>query len=90
MKMKIEKPKQKYDPFTAAGYCVVKKVLQEDILARLRVVTNELLDAQTEEEPAAYRPSGSMISVYAHSFFVEQVVCPGILQALEALGFLRC
>lgn len=46
------------------------------MLARLRAVTNELLDAQTEDERAAHRSSGSMISVYAHTFFAELVVYP--------------
>ena len=87
--MKVEKPKEKYDQLIANGYCVVENVLKEEMLTRLRSVTDKLLDAQTEDERAAHRSSGSMISVYKHSLFSELVVYPRVLQTLEALGFLR-
>ena len=87
--MKVENPKEKYDQLIADGYCVVENVLEEDMLTRLCSVTDELLDAQTEEERAAHRSSGSMISVYQHSLFAELVVYPRALQTLEDLGFLR-
>ena len=51
--MKIEKPKEKYDQLIADGYCVIENVLKEGMLTRLRMVTNELLDAQGEDERAA-------------------------------------
>ncbi len=87
--MNIERPKQKYDQLIEDGYCVIRGVLMEDMLIRLRVVTDALLDAQTEEERAAYRSSGSMLSVYEHPFFAELVVYPRALETLAALGFLR-
>ena len=87
--MKVEKPKEKYDHLIADGYCVVENVLKAEMLTRLRTVTDELLDAQTEDERAAHRSSGSMISVFQHSLFAELVVYPRALQALETLGFLR-
>ena len=87
--MKIEKPTEKYDQLIADGYCVVENVLKEKMLTRLRTVTDELLDAQTEDERAAHRSSGSMISVYMDPLFAELVAYRRALQALEALGFLR-
>lgn len=87
--MKIENPKEKYDKLIFDGYCVIENVLKEDILTRLISVTDELLETQTEDERAAHRSSGSMISVYQHSLFSELVVYSRTLQALEALGFLR-
>ncbi|MCY3550889.1 MAG: phytanoyl-CoA dioxygenase family protein [Candidatus Poribacteria bacterium] len=87
--MKVEKRKEKYDQLIADGYCVVADVLKEEMLTQLRTVTDELLDAQTEDQREAYRSSGSMISVYMHSLFAELVVYPRTLEALEALGFLR-
>ena len=87
--MKVEKPKEKYDQLIADGYCVVEDVLKDKMLTQLRTVTDELLDAQTEDERDAHRSSGSMISVYMHPLFAELVVYPRALQALEALGFLR-
>ena len=87
--MKVEKPKEKYDQLIADGYCVIENVLKEEMLTQLRTVTDELLDAQTEDQRAAHRSAGSMISVYMHSLFAELVVYPRALQALETLGFLR-
>ena len=87
--MNVEKPKERYDQLIADGYCVVEDVLKEEMLNRLRSVTDELLDAQTEDQHAAYRSAGSMISVYMHPLFAELVVYPRTLQALGALGFLR-
>lgn len=87
--MNVEKRKEKYDRLIADGYCVIEDVLKEDMLTRLRTVTDELLDTQTEDERAAHRSSGSMISVYMHPLFAELVAYPRALQALEALGFLR-
>ena len=87
--MKVEKPKEKYDQLIANGYCVIENVLKEKMLTRLRTVTDELLDAQTEDERAAHRSSGSMISVCMYPLFAELVAYPRALQALEALGFLR-
>ena len=88
--MKIEKPKEKYDQLIANGYCVIKNVLKEDMLTRLRTVTDELLDAQTEDQRSAYRSSGSMISVYMHlTVRGTRRLSACALQALDALGFLR-
>ena len=87
--MNVERPKEKYDQLIADGYCVIEDVLKAEILTRLRTVTNDLLDAQTEDERAAHRSSGSMISVYMDPLFAELVAYPRALQALEALGFLR-
>ena len=87
--MKVEKPKEKYDQLIADGYCVIEDVLKEEMLTQLRTVTDELLDAQTEDQREAYRSSGSMISVYMHPLFAELVAYPRALQALESLGFLR-
>ena len=55
--MRVEKRKEKYDQLIADGYCVVEDVLKEEMLAQLRSVTDELLDAQTEDERAAHRSS---------------------------------
>lgn len=89
IKMEIEKPKEKYDQLISEGYCVVENVLEDNMIMRLRSVTDTLLEAQTEEQLTATRSSGSMISIYTHSLFSELVVYPRALLALEALGFLR-
>lgn len=87
--MEIEKPKEKYDQLISDGYCVVEDVIKDDMLMQLRSVTDTLLGTQTEEQRAATRSSGSMISIYMHSLFSELVIYPRALIAMEALGFLR-
>ena len=89
IEMKIENPKEKYDQLISDGYCVIDNVLKDDMLTQLRSVTDTLLDAQTDEERAATRSSGSMISIYMHSLFAELVVYPRALLAMDSLGFLR-
>lgn len=86
--MEIDNPKEKYDHLISDGYCVINNVLKEDIINRLRSVTDTLLDAQTEDQLAATRSSGSMISIYMHSLFSELVIYPRALLAMDALGFL--
>ena len=87
--MRVETEKERYDQLIGDGYCVVENVLAAEMLARLRAVTDELLNAQTADEREAYRSSGSMISVYMHSLFAELVAYPRALRALDGLGFLR-
>ncbi|RKU28843.1 hypothetical protein C6497_08775 [Candidatus Poribacteria bacterium] len=89
MEIKINKPKEVYDKLIRDGFCVIRNVLQNDILTDLRLATEKLLSQQTEDERTDHRSSGSMISVYSHSIFSELVVYPRVLQTLEALGFLR-
>ena len=61
--MRVEKPKEKYDQLIADGYCVIKDVLKEEMLVRLRTVTDELFDAQTEDERR------TVITLWYHPFF---------------------
>lgn len=89
MDIEINRSKELYDKLIQDGFCVIKNVLQNDMLTRLQLITSELLSQQTEEERAAHRSSGSMISVYSHSLFSELVVYHQVIQAFEELGFIR-
>ena len=71
------------------GYCLCEQVLDAAMLARVRAVSNRLLDAQSEEHFEAQRSTGSMISVYDDPFFAELVAYPPALDALTNLGYPR-
>ncbi len=70
-----------------AGFCVLPRVLPDDLLDRLRHVTQEIL----ENLPAAHeednRSTGSMVSVYEHPLFAELIALPAAQEAIQTLGF---
>ena len=79
--------KEKYDQLIRDGYCLFENILDAKMLDRLRTITDQLLDAQSEQHFEAQRSTGSMISVHDDSFFAELVTYPKALEALAALGF---
>ncbi len=78
---------EKHTKLIADGFCVFEQVLEETMLARVRVASNRVLSAQPAEHFAAQKSTGSMISVYEDPFFAELVAYPPALNALAALGF---
>ena len=87
--MSVQNPKENFDQLIRDGYCLIGDVLDDDILQRLRQVTDQLLDAQGQEIRAQQRSTGSMIDVGVHSIFAELVAYPPARAALKTLGFLR-
>ena len=71
------------------GYCLVPEVLDARMLGRLRVATDLMLDAQTEEHKARNRSQGSMFPFEqtTDSVFAELIAMPAALGALARLGF---
>ena len=87
--MSQQGPKENFDQLIRDGYCLVEDVLDADILQRLRQVTDQLLNAQSQEIRAQQRSTGSMIDVGVHPIFAELVAYLPARAALETLGFLR-
>ena len=75
-----------YDKLVQDGYCRLGGVLESDMLDRLCTVTDRLLDEQSEDQHAAQRSTGSMISVTDDALFAELVAYPRALDALAQLG----
>ena len=84
--MPLQGPKENFDQLIRDGYCLVEDVLDDDILHRLRQVTDQLLDAQSQELRAQQRSTGSMIDVGVHPIFAELVAYPPARAALRNLG----
>tara|TARA_Y100001934_G_scaffold185737_1_gene219328 strand:- start:418 stop:1434 length:1017 start_codon:yes stop_codon:yes gene_type:complete len=78
-----------YDQLIQDGYCRLGSVLERDMLGRLRTVTDCLLSDQNEDQSAAQRSTGSMISVTEDALFAELVAYPRALDALAQLGFVH-
>ena len=76
------------DQLVQDGYCRLGGVLESDMLDRLRTVTDRLLDEQSDDQHAAQRSTGSMISVTDDALFAELVAYPRALDALYSIG--RC
>ena len=74
-----------YDQLIQDGYCRLGSILENDMLDRLRTVTDRLLDDQS----AAQRSTGSMISVTEDALFAELVAYPRALESLAQLGFVH-
>ncbi len=60
--MSQQGPKENFDQLIRDGYCLIKDILDADILHRLRQVPDQLLDAQSHEIRAQQCSTGSMIA----------------------------
>lgn len=70
------------------GFLVVKRVLNQDMLNRLRAATDPLLDSYTEEEQSRSGNQGQIITMaYQETVFQQLIAWPGSLSALRNLGF---
>ena len=67
----MKSAEHRWDQLIEEGYCLFEGVLDGIMLERLRQVTDWLLDAQTAEDSAAQRSTGSMISVWEDHLFAR-------------------
>ena len=72
------------------GFCVVPGLLPADLLARLRVVTDRMLDALADEQKQRSGGQGSIFAMqHQDPVFAELIALPETQQALHELGFAR-
>jgi hypothetical protein len=70
------------------GFCVFPGLLDGDLLARLRLASDRLLDAYPEEEKQRRGNQGSVVSIrFQDRAFAELVAWPPTWAALRELGF---
>jgi ectoine hydroxylase-related dioxygenase (phytanoyl-CoA dioxygenase family) len=69
------------------GYCVVPNVLDAEMLAKVRQVSDRLLDGMSEADRAEQKSTGSLISIYDEPFFAELITYEPALKVLQNLGF---
>lgn len=72
------------------GYCVFPRLLEPDLLQRVRRVSQRLLDENSAEEKRKRGHQGNVITLaYQDPVFSELIALPAALEALAALGFAR-
>ena len=70
------------------GFCVFPGLLDGDLLARLRLVSDRLLDAYPEQEKQRRGNQGSVVSIrFQDRVFAELIAWPPTWAALRELGF---
>ncbi len=69
------------------GFCLLPNLVDAEMLARLRDVTDAMIARQAAAHFAENRSQGSLISVFEEPFMAQLVAYPPILAALAALGF---
>ena len=72
------------------GFCVLPSLLPAHLLARLRVVTDRMLDVYTDDQKQRSGGQGSIIAMeHQDPVFSELIALPQVWQALHRLGFYR-
>ena len=79
--------KDKREQLMREGFCRFESVLPRGLLLRLRDATDRLLEAQTPEQVAKQRTTGSMLPVTSDPIFAELIALGPARQALADLGF---
>lgn len=71
-----------------SGYCIVKNVLDQPLLAELRLVTSRLIDAISAADAERYKYQGTNVEVgYQDPVFARLFSLPAALDALASVGF---
>ena len=78
---------QKRQQLIEEGFCIVENILPAEFVDRLRLVTDQMLEQQSEDDARRQRSTGSMIPVTRDPRLVHLIAHPGALSALRTLGF---
>jgi len=79
--------KAKRSQLDGDGYCLLEGLVEEDLLERLRAVTEGVIARQEAAHFARNRAQGSLIRVTEAPFMARLIAHPPILEALAGLGF---
>lgn len=78
------------DQLIDKGYCVVPRLLDTELLQRVRRASQRLLDENSAEEKRKRGHQGNVVSLaYQDPVFSELIALPAALNALAALDFAR-
>ena len=82
----------KREQFIKDGFAVFEQILEEEMLAKLRGWSDEILAQQEEEHFMQQRTTGSMVLIdwqmaYQYDVLAELIVHPNVLAALAELEF---
>ena len=79
--------REKREQLDQDGYCLLEGLIAEDMLARLREVTDGLIARQAAAHFARNRAQGSLIRATEDPFMARLIAYPPMLAALARLGF---
>ncbi len=85
--MADEATRKKYKQLIKNGFCIFDQVLDPTMLDRVRMVSDQLLNRQSQAHFREQKSTGSMVSVFDDVFFAELVSYPPALSILFRLGF---
>ena len=72
------------DQLIDQGYCVIPRLLDTDLLQRVRRVSERLLDENSAEEKRKRGHQGNVVSLaYQDPVFAELIALPAALEALD-------
>ena len=74
----------RYQQLLQDGFCIFENLVDSNMLANLRKRTDQVLDAQDEENRRSQRTTGSMYSLMQHPFFAEIITYRPALDALSS------
>ena len=77
----------RYQQLLQDGFCIFENLVDSNMLANLRKRTDQVLDAQDEDNRRSQRTTGSMYSLMQHPFFAEIITYRPALDALARLGY---
>lgn len=69
------------------GFCILENIIDAQMLAQLKTVTDKMLARQEAAHFEEKRSQGSLVSVFEDPFMANLVAYPPILAALKRLGF---
>ena len=69
------------------GFCLLENIIDDQMLAQLQTVTDEMLSRQAADHFEENRSQGSLISVFEHPSLAKLVSYQPMLAALAKLGF---
>ena len=78
---------EKRDLLDHDGFCLLERIIDSTMLARLRQVTDAVIARQEAAHFERNRAQGSLIRATEDPFMAQLIAYPPILQALAGLGF---
>ena len=77
----------RYQQLLQDGFCIFENLVDSAMLANLRKRTDQVLDAQDQENRRQQRTTGSMFGIMQHPFFADIITYRPALDALASLGY---
>ena len=74
------------DQLLEKGYLVLKKIIPLNFIDELILITNKLLNEQSDQERDKQKSTGSMINISKDPFFADLISYKTVLETLKKVG----